>query len=195
MGSESDVDRWVARRLGELRKERRLTLAALAERTGISAAHLSRLEKGERQPSIGALLQLARAYGLSLSRLVEDDEPDSYRVARGDTAPVRAGRAGTYQVLSGTGGAVSVLRVEFAPGTHPGAVPGGGEEWLYVLSGSVTVVLDDEGAAVAGPGADGTHRITLAAGDALHFDPSRPHHVVNESAEPVPVLVVTALRG
>jgi DNA-binding XRE family transcriptional regulator len=60
MAMETDVDVWVARRLKELRGERGITLTALAEQTGISAAHLSRLEKGERQPSIGSLLQIAR---------------------------------------------------------------------------------------------------------------------------------------
>lgn len=56
-----DPEKRVSARLRELRRERGLTLTTLAEWTGISAAHLSRMEKGGRQPSIGSLIQLARA--------------------------------------------------------------------------------------------------------------------------------------
>ena len=56
MTADADAtDLRVSARLRELRSERGITLSALAEQTGISAPHLSRLEKGERQPSIGAL--------------------------------------------------------------------------------------------------------------------------------------------
>ena len=44
-----------------------LTLEQLAQRAELSTAHLSRLESGERQPSVAALLSLARALGVSMS--------------------------------------------------------------------------------------------------------------------------------
>ncbi|GAA2276847.1 hypothetical protein GCM10010149_20110 [Nonomuraea roseoviolacea subsp. roseoviolacea] len=98
-----DPERRVVARLGELRRERGLTLTVLAEWTGISAAHLSRMEKGERQPSIGSLFQLARAYGISVGALLGDEHPREHHVVRGATAPVHEGLDGPYATLSGLG--------------------------------------------------------------------------------------------
>jgi transcriptional regulator with XRE-family HTH domain len=56
MAEDADIDRQVAARLRQIRLDRGLTLARLAEVTGLSAAHLSRIETGERQPSVGSLL-------------------------------------------------------------------------------------------------------------------------------------------
>jgi MOSC domain-containing protein YiiM/DNA-binding XRE family transcriptional regulator len=59
-------------RLRALRLERGLTLEALATRANFSKAHLSRLEAGDRQASISAMLTLARAFDLPLTALFED---------------------------------------------------------------------------------------------------------------------------
>ena len=52
----------VAPRLRRLRAQRGLTLAALSEATGISKSTLSRLESGQRRPSLELLLPLADVY-------------------------------------------------------------------------------------------------------------------------------------
>jgi transcriptional regulator with XRE-family HTH domain len=59
--------------LRDLREVRGLTLADAVERAGdgLSLSGLSRLERGDRSPSIGSLRQLARAYGI---RFVFDAE-------------------------------------------------------------------------------------------------------------------------
>ncbi len=59
-------------RLRALRLERGLTLEALATRADFSKAHLSRLEAGDRQASISAMLALARVFGVPLTALFED---------------------------------------------------------------------------------------------------------------------------
>lgn len=53
----------VGPRLRALRRQRGITLADLAETTGISESTLSRLESGGRRPNLELLLPLARAYG------------------------------------------------------------------------------------------------------------------------------------
>ena len=60
----------VGPRLRALRRQREDTLAALAETTGISVSTLSRLESGQRRPTLELLLPLARAYGVPLDDLV-----------------------------------------------------------------------------------------------------------------------------
>ena len=49
-----------------------LTLEQLALRSDLSIAHLSRLESGDRQPSIAALITLSRALGISMSACLRE---------------------------------------------------------------------------------------------------------------------------
>ena len=62
----------VGPRLRELRQERDLTLAELSEGTGISVSTLSRLESGQRKPTLELLLPLARVHQVQLDELVGD---------------------------------------------------------------------------------------------------------------------------
>jgi transcriptional regulator with XRE-family HTH domain len=55
--------------LRDLRRRRGLTLEAAAQRAALSPAHLSRLETGNRQPSLPMLLALARIYGTTVAEL------------------------------------------------------------------------------------------------------------------------------
>src|ERR1700756_4464926 len=64
----------IAKRLASLRAERGWSLEALAERTGISRASLSRLERCELSPTAATLGKLCTVYGWTLSRLMADAE-------------------------------------------------------------------------------------------------------------------------
>jgi transcriptional regulator with XRE-family HTH domain len=68
------IDRRIARRLGALRAERGWSLEALAEKTAISRATLSRIERGELSPTAAMLATLCAQYGWTLSRLMADAE-------------------------------------------------------------------------------------------------------------------------
>src|SRR5215216_6186522 len=61
----------VGPRLRELRRRRGATLTELSESTGISVSTLSRLESGQRKPTLELLLPLARAHQVSLDELVD----------------------------------------------------------------------------------------------------------------------------
>jgi len=174
----ADVDLLVARRLHALRRERGVTLTDLAAQTGMSAAHLSRLEKGERQPSISALLQIARVYGVPVSSLVDDQDNGSYRVVRAADTVARHGRDGTYTILSGARATLSVVRLELAAGQRSGTARHAGEEWLHVLAGEVTLVLGDE-------------QLSLEAADSVHFDSSLTHQLAARGKRPAAVLIVS----
>ena len=60
----------VPSRLRTLRTERGMTLIELSEATGISKSTLSRLETGQRKPSLELLLPIARTYRVALDDLV-----------------------------------------------------------------------------------------------------------------------------
>src|SRR5215510_12484679 len=75
-----DVLAEVGPRLRRLRERRELTLTAVAEKTGISKSTLSRLENGERKPSLELLLPLAQAYRVPLDDLVGAPEVGDPRI-------------------------------------------------------------------------------------------------------------------
>jgi transcriptional regulator with XRE-family HTH domain len=72
--TDQDIERRIAQRLAQLRAERGWSLEALAERTGISRATLSRLERSELSPTASMLGKLCTAYGWTLSRLMAEAE-------------------------------------------------------------------------------------------------------------------------
>jgi transcriptional regulator with XRE-family HTH domain len=72
--AEPDVERRIAQRLARLRAERGWSLDALAERTGISRATLSRLERSELSPTAAMLGKLCTVYGWTLARFMAEAE-------------------------------------------------------------------------------------------------------------------------
>lgn len=82
--SDAAVERRIASRLKALRGERGWSLEALAKRSGISRATLSRLENAEVSPTTAVLGKLCAVFGLTLSRLmlqVEEGFPALLRPA------------------------------------------------------------------------------------------------------------------
>src|SRR5256886_16239387 len=69
-----DIERRIAQRLARLRAERGWSLDAVAERTDISRATLSRLERSELSPTSAMLGRLCTLYGWTLSRLMAGSE-------------------------------------------------------------------------------------------------------------------------
>ncbi|MEU6464272.1 XRE family transcriptional regulator [Streptomyces sp. NPDC046976] len=171
----------VAPQLRALRRRAGLTLEAAARDAGLSPAHLSRLETGQRQPSLPMLLALARIYGTTVSELLGERVADQNAIVRAaDMDPTRA--AGwTYFQAGAPGRGMQALRVHAPYGTqgdivrvHPG------EEWLYVLKGRLRLRLGDA-----------TH--LLAPGDSAHFDSLTPHRLAAEDPDGVELLFVHTL--
>lgn len=76
------ADLRLAQRLADLRQQRAWSLEKLAQRTGLSRATLSRVERAETSPTASLLNRLCAAYGLTMSRLlseIEDEPPELLR--------------------------------------------------------------------------------------------------------------------
>jgi transcriptional regulator with XRE-family HTH domain len=76
------IERRIAQRLARLRGDRGWSLDALADRTGISRATLSRLERAELSPTAAMLGRLCTVFGWTLSRLMADAETRPPNVVR-----------------------------------------------------------------------------------------------------------------
>jgi transcriptional regulator with XRE-family HTH domain len=168
----------VGPRLKRLRAQRGVTLTSLAEVTGISKSTLSRLETGQRRPSLELLLPLAQAYRVPLDELVGAPEVGDPRIR---LKPRRVnGR--TVVPLTRPGGiqawkiVIPRTKSKPEPRTHDGY------EWLYVLSGRMRLVLGD-------------HDVVLGPGEVAEFDTSVPHWFGSTGAEPAEILSLFSRQG
>ncbi|XVV05043.1 helix-turn-helix domain-containing protein [Actinosynnema sp. CA-248983] len=147
----------IAPRLRRARTRKGVTLARLGRATGISTSTLSRLESGQRKPSLELLLPITAALGLRL-----DDIVSAPRIV--DPPPTAAALDG--RVL------VPLTRHQSEPRAHKMTIPARddeprlrthpGHEWLYVLRGRLRVVL-------------GALDVVLGPGEAADFDCRTPH--------------------
>ncbi|MFJ4690278.1 helix-turn-helix domain-containing protein [Streptomyces sp. NPDC088766] len=171
----------VAPQLRALRRRASLTLEGAARTAGLSPAHLSRLETGQRQPSLPMLLALARVYGTTVSELLGETVADRDAVVRAaDMEPTHAG-GWTYRQSGAPGRGMQALHVQVPYGSQSDIVrvhPG--EEWLYVLRGRLRLRLGDT-----------TH--LLGPGDSAHFDSLTPHRIAAQDPDGVDLLFVHTL--
>src|SRR3712207_4316403 len=130
----------VGPRLRALRRQRGGTLAQLSEETGISVSTLSRLESGQRRPTLELLLPLARSHRVPLDELVGAPETGDPRV---HPRPV-VHHGVTSLPLTRRPGGVQAFKQVYPPG-WPGGEPEQrtheGYDWVYVLSGRLRLVL------------------------------------------------------
>jgi transcriptional regulator with XRE-family HTH domain len=69
-------------RLRVARFERNMTLKEVATRCGMSATHISEVERGKTSPTIGALQRIAAALGEKTSYFVQEDELPRFKLTR-----------------------------------------------------------------------------------------------------------------
>ena len=156
-------------RVRDLRKDRGLTLDELAAASGVSRAMISKLERGEKNPTLVIAARLAEGLGVSLSRLAGVEERREVVVVPREKRPVlRDPETGfERQSLSPTfaGRGVEFLRNVVPEGSTSGDFPPhrkGAEEHLVVESGELEATLGDE-------------TYLLREGDALFFEADVPH--------------------
>ena len=157
----NDVLTSVGPRLRALRQRRKVTLAALAEATGISVSTLSRLESGQRRPNLDQLLPLARAHGVPLDDLVGAPATGDPRI---HIRPVKRHGQVILPLSRDTGGLQAFKHVIGAdvPQGVPQLKTHEGHEWMYVITGEMRLML-------------GELDIVLPAGEAAEFDTRTPH--------------------
>lgn len=156
-----------------------MTLTGLAAATGISKSTLSRLEAGQRRPSLELLLPLAQAYRLPLDDLVGAPDVGDPRVR----LKPRGSNGRTVIPLTRQPGGMQAAKIVI-PTTkvHPELKVHEGYEWLYVLSGHVRLLL-------------GEHDLVLGPGEVAEFDTHVPHWFGSTGDRPAEVLSVFGGQG
>ena len=172
----------LAESLREERTRSGLTLEQLAQRADLSTAHLSRLESGDRQPSVAALIALSRALGVSMSTLLgERRGAPAISVYPPPAAASHEVNGLTIAACSGFPGSTTLEALQIrvsAEREPPEPARHRGEEWIYVVAGRLLLEFDGQ-----------VH--LLEAGSTAHFDASRPHRLGTDHGT-VDLLVVAA---
>lgn len=174
----SPVDELVRNRLRAVRHHRGLSLDELAERSGVGASTISRIETGKRSVSLDVLVPLARELGLGVDELLasEDNDDVVIRPRPNDWDGM------TVWPLSKPSSQMAAFKIRFdpleqqpEPQVHPG------HDWMFVLDGSVELTL-------------GERRIIVEQGESAEFSTMTPH-AVRATDHPAEVIMVFDRNG
>jgi transcriptional regulator with XRE-family HTH domain len=169
----------IGHRLRRVREKKNLSLAELSRRTGISKSTLSRLESGQRKPSLELLLPIVAALAVPLDeivaapRIVDPRMPQEPRRTQGRVIIPLSRTQGEPKAYKLT---IPASECEPAPRTHAGY------EWLYVLNGRLRLILGD-------------YDLVLGPGEVAEFDTHHPHWFGSTGHGSVEVLSLFGGKG
>jgi transcriptional regulator with XRE-family HTH domain len=179
----------IGARLRQLRQDSNLTLATIADRSGISASTLSKIENNKVSPTFANLLKLSEAFGVALSRMIGDADagppPTTARIAVTRADEIAFTRTQTYDM----GPLCTDLRNKrmspFLDNVRSSATGGGdklvrhmGEEFVYVLKGRLEIHTEHY------------EPISLSPGDSAYFDSQMAHAFRAAGDEPAQMLMI-----
>lgn len=185
MNAGSHVE--LGRRIKQERLRRGLTLKDIEAKVGISATHLSEVERGKSSPTVGVLEKIARALGTRSALLIDaaagapvsHTSPGKRRAVLDEDGTVRT------ESLSNSfpGSEVSILIKTYQPNVVRTNQPRAheGEEFLHILDGELKVTVGEE-------------TFALVTGDSIHFKSTRPHAYENPGSAPCVVFMATCPR-
>ncbi len=72
MQLEKKICRRFGKRVKELRRRSRLSQEDFADQAGVDSSYLGKVERGERNPSLGVVARIAKAFGMTLAELLAE---------------------------------------------------------------------------------------------------------------------------
>ena len=168
-------------RLRALRLKQGKTLREVAKKTGLSASFLSSFERGTTGISVANLQKLISVCGSSLVDIFAESRQEDRKLVRANERPRLAlsGGAVLIEDLAVVPRQIEVQLWTIQPGAgSDGAYSHQGEEAIFLISGGLTVLLNE------------SQKYDLVAGDCLYFASSDMHRWHNPGAEPAVLLWV-----
>ncbi|MEL7608100.1 MAG: XRE family transcriptional regulator [Bacillota bacterium] len=165
-----------------LRKEKKMSLTELAERSGLSISFLSNYENGKVNISVASLKRISAAMGIPVSHLLTDDQSSEVNVVRVNNRYVlphhrtASGMAMVEYLTRSNKNAMHVTVTKLPPRSETGDYTAhAGEEFIYTLRGKATVLINDV-------------KYVLEPGDFIYYASETLHKVLNEHDEEVEYL-------
>jgi transcriptional regulator with XRE-family HTH domain len=172
----------IAARVAAERESHGWSLAELAERSGVSKAMLSKIEREEVSPTAVILARIATAFGQTLAGMLEPQAKEPARLMRGRAQPRWQDPASGYvrkQVFQSAQNPLELVEVHLPAGARvafPAASYAFIRQAVWLLSGRLEI---REGDTVS----------TLEAGDRLEFGPPQDSEFRNRGDKPCRYLV------
>lgn len=179
----------IGEKLRTLRLRKSMGLVELGKHTGLSAALLSKLERGKLFPTLPTLLRIALVYGVGLDYFFTDERKrrvvSVVRKAERVRFPERPGVQDVpyyFECLDyrATERKLSAYLAEFEdpPSEKPRAHQHAGIEFLYVIKGSLTIRIAGED-------------FQLEAEDAIYFDSAVQHSYYRRGSRACSGVIIT----
>lgn len=173
----------IGKRIRSIRRRLGLTLERLAERTGLNKGYLSRIESGEKSPSIATLLKLGSELKVPASQLfgeeIDDDDIHLFRsgAKRSDL------HAGAPELISLSGnsrptGLAAFLLQPSDKFEEEKRAEHSGTEGTFVIAGEIELQFSDR-------------VIPLTEGDYVQF-PGHLTHQIRRTSPRATVLIVVS---
>lgn len=173
----------IGEKLRQLRVQRNLTQAEMADRCELSKGFISQVERDLASPSIATLTDMLECLGSNLKDFFSETEKEKIRFTHEDMFvkedPEQLNGCITWLVPSAQKNAMEPILMELgADGKSQEFPPHEGEEFGYVLAGAVTLFV-------------GSQRLKLHTGESFCLHPSAPHHLENSGSRPAKILWVS----
>ncbi|GAB1646369.1 helix-turn-helix domain-containing protein [Krasilnikovia sp. MM14-A1259] len=184
-GPDDEAVRTLAARVARARRAAGLTLAAVADRAGVSAAYVSQIESAAANPTVRSLARVAEALGTTPGELLgpPSGEPPrgrrfEPRFAPTPRAATTAGVQAIWDLTAMDSTRIGVRLVRGDAGDHASSVGHPGEEFLMVLAGRCHLHV-------------GGRTRELGPFDACHYAACDPHHIDGASEDLLLLVVLT----
>jgi len=169
----------------KLRKECKMTLLELSEKSGVALATLSRVENNKMTGTLDSHISISKALGIDLPDLYKDIASAKKIIElhpKKIKADIGYSKRSVREVL--TSGVSSkkmmpvLIKISKAGATASERSKSGAEKFIYIVSGKVRAGIGEE-------------KYDLSEGDTLYFDASTPHHFRNTGSTEARVISVT----
>lgn len=166
--------------LKSAREKKGYTLKQLSEISGLSIGFISQVERGQTDPSLSSLKSLANSLDVKLRDLFDPEVAAHVLVRRGEGHILKINAAVQCELLaSSLTKTMDPMIKAVAPGGESGLVsPHSGEEFIYVLDGTLEVLLNET-------------TYLLTSGDSIYFQANQTHAWKNTGSEECHALWVT----
>ncbi len=159
----------IGNRLKELRIQKALTQEELADRCELSKGFISQLERDLTSPSIATLVDILQCLGTDIQEFFAESPKEEQIVFHDsdyfEKVDEELGNTVEWIIPNAQKNIMEPIRLTLKPGgsTYPDN-PHEGEEFGYVLSGSITVVM-------------GKKAIRAKKGESFYFIPNTTHYI------------------
>lgn len=189
----SDHNMRIGEKVRSLRVEQGLSIADVAEQSGVSAETITGIEDHTVSPPLGDIVSLAKAFRVTVGEFFGDSADSPFCIVRSDDRKTVSrfssfqGKSGGYSYQSlghqKQNRQMEPFLVTLTPTRTHQTAPNQhvGEEIIFVLEGQVDVRLAD-------------HTDTLNPGDSIYYDSTLPHVISCHGDTPATILAVIYAR-